>query len=221
MFTVNELYEDTKVNVEDNLGLVRLCAGRFKGKGIEYEELYSAGCMGLVKAVKAFDESRGVRFSTYAVPVILGEIKRLFRDGGAVKVSRSLKEKALRLSKVREAFERDNLREATVEELAALTGLEPMEIGECLCVMNPTVSLTVENDVELCVPTPPPDTDIVNRLALNQALASLEENERLLIQLRYFANKSQSEVAQRLGTTQVQISRREKKILAKLKSEIL
>ncbi len=221
MFTVNELYEETKVNAEDNLGLVRLCASRFKGKGIEYEELYSAGCVGLVKAVKAFDESRGVRFSTYAVPVILGEIKRLFRDSGAVKVSRGLKEKALRLSKVREEFERQNSREATVEELSLLTGLEPIEIGECLCVMNPTVSLTAEDGGELCLPTPPPDTDIINGLALNQALASLDENERLIIQLRYFANKSQSEVAQRLGTTQVQISRREKKILAKLREAMV
>ncbi len=165
MYTVNELYTETGASVEENLGLVRLCAGRFKGRGIEYEELYSAGCVGLVKASKAFDESRGVRFSTYAVPVILGEIKRLFRDGGSVKVSRSLKEKALRLSRVREHFESDNLREPTVEELCGLTGLDACEISECVCVMAPTVSLTMEDDKELCVPTPPPDEKIINTLA--------------------------------------------------------
>lgn len=93
IFEKNEQFPGEEISVEGNLGLVRLCASRFRGKGIEYEELYGAGCMGLVKAVKAFDKSRGVRFSTYAVPVILGEIRRLFRDGGAVKVSRIIKER--------------------------------------------------------------------------------------------------------------------------------
>ncbi len=217
MYTVNELYTDKGISVEENLGLVRLCAGRFKGKGIEYEELYSAGCVGLVKASKAFDESRGVRFSTYAVPVILGEIKRLFRDGGSVKVSRSLKERALKLTKIRESFESQHNREPTVDELCELTGYDACEIAECTCVMSPTVSLTMEDDKELCVPTPAPDDQIINMLALSQALNSLEEDEHLLINLRFFANKTQSEVAKRLGCTQVQISRREKRILAKLR----
>ena len=91
---------------EENLGLVHLCANRFRNKGLEYEELYSAGCVGLLKAVKAFDADRGVVFSTYAVPVILGEIKRLFRDGGTIKVSRSVKELSLRLSRIRQDFPR-------------------------------------------------------------------------------------------------------------------
>ncbi len=217
MYTVNELYVESGASVEENLGLVRLCASRFKGKGIEYEELYSAGCVGLVKASKAFDEARGVRFSTYAVPVILGEIKRLFRDGGSVKVSRGLKERALKIAKIRESFEAEELREPTVEELCRLSGLDASEISECICVMSPTVSLTVEDDKELCVPTPPPDEKIINSLALEQALGMLEKDERLLIEMRFFANKTQSEVASRLGCTQVQISRREKKILSKLR----
>lgn len=103
---------------EANLGLVHLCANRFRGRGIEYEELYSAGCIGLLKAVKAFDQNRGVQFSTYAVPVILGEIKRLFRDGGTVKVSRTLKEHAMQLQQLQETFQQTHSRAATIAELS-------------------------------------------------------------------------------------------------------
>ena len=99
---------------EENLGLVHLCANRFRGRGVEYEELYSAGCVGLLKAVRAFDSSRGVQFSTYAVPVILGEIKRVFRDGGAIHVSRGLRERAMRLQKLQEVFEQTHGRTPTL-----------------------------------------------------------------------------------------------------------
>ncbi len=105
---------------EDNLGLVHLCANKFRGRGIEYEELYSAGCVGLLKAVKSFDTERGVKFSTYAVPVILGEIKRIFRDGGMVKVSRSLKELSMKIQKIRDNFIKLNGREPLLSELAEL-----------------------------------------------------------------------------------------------------
>ena len=100
---------------EEHLGLVHLCANRFRGRGMEYEDLYSAGCIGLLKAVKAFDCTRGVQFSTYAVPVILGEIKRLFRDGGAVKVSRSLKEHAMQIQQLQEQFQQKHGRAATLD----------------------------------------------------------------------------------------------------------
>ena len=108
---------------EEHLGLVHLCANRFRGRGMEYEDLYSAGCIGLLKAVKAFDCTRGVQFSTYAVPVILGEIKRLFRDGGAVKVSRSLKEHAMQIQQLQEQFQQKHGRAATLTELAERSGL--------------------------------------------------------------------------------------------------
>ena len=104
--------------IEENIGLVHACAHRFQGKGIEYDDLFQAGCMGLVKATDAFDTGRGVRFSTYAVPVILGEMRRLFRDGGTVKVSRSLKELGMKLNRCREQFAREHGREATITELA-------------------------------------------------------------------------------------------------------
>ena len=222
MYLLNEAYAETSATAEENLGLVRLCAGRFKGKGIEYEELYSAGCIGLLKAVKSFDSTRGVRFSTYAVPVILGEIKRLFRDGGMIKVSRGLKERSLQIARARERFERENLREPTVEELAALTGLEPLDIAEAISVMQPTVSLTSGEDgeTELDIPVPPPDDKIINSLALKQVLDKLDERDRALIQLRFFCGLTQQAVADKLGCTQVQVSRREKKLLERLRSEL-
>lgn len=222
MYLLNEAYAETSATAEENLGLVRLCAGRFKGKGIEYEELYSAGCIGLLKAVKSFDSTRGVRFSTYAVPVILGEIKQLFRDGGMIKVSRGLKERSLQIARARERFERENLREPTVEELAALTGLEPLDIAEAISVMQPTVSLTSGEDgeTELDIPVPPPDDKIINSLALKQVLDKLDERDRALIQLRFFCGLTQQAVAVKLGCTQVQVSRREKKLLERLRSEL-
>ncbi|MBQ8396432.1 MAG: sigma-70 family RNA polymerase sigma factor [Oscillospiraceae bacterium] len=222
MYLLNEAYAETSATAEENLGLVRLCAGRFKGKGIEYEELYSAGCIGLLKAVKSFDSTRGVRFSTYAVPVILGEIKRLFRDGGMIKVSRGLKERSLQIARARERFERENLREPTVEELADLTGLEPLDIAEAISVMQPTVSLTSGEDgeTELDIPVPPPDDKIINSLALKQVLDKLDESDRALIQLRFFCGLTQQAVAAKLGCTQVQVSRREKKLLERLRSEL-
>jgi len=122
-----------KPAAEDNLGLVHICANRFRGRGIEYDDLFSAGCIGLLKAVKAFDSGRGVRFSTYAVPVILGEIKRLFRDGGSVRVSRSLKELSLRLQRLCESFRQKEMREPTVAELAALSGESEAAVSEALC----------------------------------------------------------------------------------------
>ena len=131
---------------QDNLGLVHLCANRFKNRGIEYEELYSAGCIGLLKAVKAFDADRGVLFSTYAVPVILGEIKRLFRDGGAIKVSRSTKELSLRLTRLREQYMLKTGQEPTVSQLAELSQSDEESVIEALSVSAAPVSLTAEND---------------------------------------------------------------------------
>lgn len=221
MYTTNEAYaEAAETTVEGNLGLVRLCAGRFRGMGIEYEELYSAGCMGLVKAVKAFDKSRGVRFSTYAVPVILGEIRRLFRDGGAVKVSRSLKERAVKISREAQRLEHELGREPRISEISDSTGIPPEDVAEAICVMNPVVSLTRETDdgAETAdIPVEAPDIRITDSIALSQALESLEERDRALIYMRFFANLTQQKTAQRLGMTQVQVSRREKKVLSELR----
>ena len=123
---------DSEKAVRDNIGLVHACARRFRGRGIEYDDLFQAGCLGLVKAAGSFDESRGVRFSTYAVPAILGEIKRLFRDGGTVKVGRSLKELSLRARRESAAFLQREGRPPTVGELAARLGVEPEQAAEAL-----------------------------------------------------------------------------------------
>lgn len=205
----------------DNLGLVHTCARRFIGRGIEYDDLYQAGCMGLVKAVDGFDEARGLKLSTYAVPVILGEIRRLFRDGGTVKVSRSLKELSLRVSKERDVFQLECGREATIGELAERLGLEREQVVEALGASLPALSLTRSDDDadgdEIDLPVASPADLITDRLALHQVLSLLSEEDRLLIEWRYFRRKTQQYTADELGMTQVQVSRRERAILRRLR----
>ena len=144
----------------DNIGLVHACARRFMGRGIEYDDLFQSGCMGLVKAADGFDEERGLKFSTYAVPVILGEIRRLFRDGGTVKVSRSLKELSLRASRERDAFTAREGREPSVGELADLLGVEREQAVEALGASMPALSLTrageEDDGEEIDLPVTPP-----------------------------------------------------------------
>lgn len=208
---------------EENLGLVHLCANKFRGRGIEYDELYSAGCIGLLKAVKAFDSGRGVKFSTYAVPVILGEIKRLFRDGGAIKVSRSLKELSMRIQRCCESFRQREGREPSLSELAELSGESEADISEALCVSQPLLSLTSGDDDEgqIDIPSESPDEAIVDLLALRQIMAELEPKDRALLELRYFRNLTQTKTAKALGMTQVQVSRREKKLLLQMREKLL
>ena len=135
--------------IEDNLGLVHSLCKRFAGRGIEYDDLYQAGCIGLIKAADAFDEQRGLCFSTYAVPVIMGEIRRLFRDGGSVKVSRSVKELGLKINREKQLLEQRFCREPTVTELAEAVGVSAEDITEAMCALQPTVSLTREDDGEV------------------------------------------------------------------------
>lgn len=212
--------QETEAFVAKNLGLVHSCANRFRGRGIEYDDLYGAGCMGLVKAVAGFDESRGLCFSTYAVPVILGEMRRLFRDGGAVKVSRGLKEFSLKVTRERERFMKTQFREPTVSELADILGTSPERITEAIEVSAPPVSLTAEDGdgAEFDVIQESGCDAVCERLALHTALYRLEEKDRALIAMRYYGEKTQTQVAQALNMTQVQVSRREKKILLLLRA---
>lgn len=210
--------------IELNLGLVHSCAHRFKGRGIEYEDLFQAGCMGLVKATDAFDETRGVRFSTYAVPVILGEMRRLFRDGGTVKVSRTLKELSLKVTRTRERLSVEWGREPTVNELAEALEIEPSAVVEALSAAAPALSLTgsdEEGAPQIDLPVESPEEQLADSLSLRQVLQHLEERDQMLIQLRYFKGKTQVETAAVLGMTQVQVSRREKKILLKMRELLL
>lgn len=201
--------------IESNMGLVHACANRFKGRGIEYDDLFQAGCLGLVKAFKNFDESKGFAFSTYAVPVILGEIKRLFRDGGSVKIGRALKEKSRLAVAKQEEITVELGREPTVSELAESMNIEPAEAAMLLNVSAPVASLTIGDDGEnqLDLPVESHEKEISDSIALKQILESLEERDRKIIEFRYYMNLTQSVTAKHLGMTQVQVSRREKAIL--------
>lgn len=212
-----------KIVVEENLGLVHACAHRFSGRGIEYEDLYGAGCIGLCKAAEAFDRERGVKFSTYAVPVILGEIRRLFRDGGAVKVSRSLKELGLKVQHARELLQAQSGKDPTVQELAGFLQLEPEQVAEAAMALSPVVSLTEseeEGGGQIDLPVDSPEEKITDCLSLRQAMQQLEERDRRLIVLRYYGRKTQSQTAHILGMTQVQVSRREKKLLLFMREKL-
>lgn len=215
--------EERDKMIRENLGLAHSCAHRFKGRGIEYEDLFQAGCMGLIKATDAFDENRGVRFSTYAVPVILGEMRRLFRDGGSVKVSRTLKELSLKTVRAKERLSVREGREPTVGELARELGVEPEQVVEALNVSAPPLSLTEgeeEGAGQIDIPVESPEEALSDSLALRQQLSGLEERDRALIRLRYYGGKTQVQTAEILGMTQVQVSRREKKILTRLRGEM-
>ena len=211
--------------IEKNLGLVHSCAGRFRGRGIEYDDLYSAGCMGLIKAYDGFDEGRGVCFSTYAVPVILGEIKKLFQDGGTVKVSRSIKELGLRINAARERHLKLSGSEPTVAQLAEELGETPEAIALAIRAAMPAMSLTPEGDEEgerqMDIPVESPEEELADKIGLDEVLESLPEQDRKLIQLRFYGNRTQSDTARLLNTTQVQISRRERKILQWMRMRLL
>ena len=183
--------------VEENLGLVHSCCKRFKGKGIEYEDLYMAGCVGLIKAVDKFDDTLGYKLSTYAVPVILGEIKRLFREGGTVKVSRNLKELYLKINTLTE--KENNL---TISEIA-----EKLDTTE----ENTEIDLTVNSCEEECT----------EKISLKKALEDLCDEDNKLIELRYFKHMTQKETGKTLNMTQVQVSRKEKRILHNIRSKML
>ena len=206
--------------IQNNMGLVHSCAHRFRGRGIDYEDLFQSGCMGLIKAYDAFDESRGVMFSTYAVPVILGEIKRLFRDGGTVKVSRRLKELSIKATRLSDELIKKNGEEPTIAQLAALMECSEELLVEAVCAARPSLSLTAENDEEsreLDIPVICEEERITERLTLQDAIARLSPTEQSILSERFFKNKTQAQTAEMIGTTQVQISRKERKMIQKLR----
>lgn len=218
---MNEADKKKQALITENLGLVHACAARFKGRGVEYDDLFQAGCVGLIKASEGFDESLGYAFSTYAVPTILGEIKRIFRDGGTVKIGRAAKEKARQLLKAKEELTNQLDREPTISELAEYSSMSVPETAELICAATPPLSLTAENEdnenQEMDIPVPSSDEGITDRLALHQVMQALDETDRNIIDLRYFKGLTQTVTAKKLGMSQVQVSRREKVILLKLR----
>lgn len=215
---------------QKNTGLVHHVVKRFVNRGnVEAEDLFQIGAMGLIKAIEKFDVDFGVCFSTYAVPLIMGEIRRYLRDDGMIKVSRSIKENARRLKMVREEFWKDMGREPTVSELSEMSGIAvedivtAIEAGREVESIYKTMYESDGNEVLLLdmLGGEGESEEIVNRLMLEKMLSGLDEREKNLIRLRYFENKTQVQVAGDLGMSQVQVSRMEKKVLLRLRREAM
>ncbi|MFA9378490.1 MAG: RNA polymerase sporulation sigma factor SigF [Lachnotalea sp.] len=212
--------------VKENLGLVWSIVKRFNGRGHEQEDLFQIGSIGLIKAIDKFDMTYEVKFSTYAVPMISGEIKRFLRDDGMVKVSRSLKENGYKIRQATQYLSHEMGREATLEELAAATELSTEDIVMALDAnvevesIYKTVYQGDGNQISLVDKLMEKRDDqekLLNRMLLEQLLGELEEKEKTLIMLRYYQDKTQMDVAKALGISQVQVSRMEKKILLRMR----
>ncbi len=214
--------------VTHNTALVKSIVKKFLGRGIEYDDLYQIGCLGLVKAINHYEASFGVRFSTYAVPMIAGEIKRFLRDDGMVKVSRSLKELASKAAAAQERLRRSLGRDPGIAELAKALEAAPEDVAMALEAARPHISLfeplyDEHSDTTLLdqmQKESAPDVQMVDRILLKDLLSTLEARERQLIFLRYFQDKTQSEIAQLMGVSQVQISRMENRIIRKLREAV-
>lgn len=215
--------------VEENMGLVYTIVRRFAGRGHEMEDLVQIGSIGLMKAIDKFDTSFDVKFSTYAEPMIAGEIKRFLRDDGMIKVSRSLKETAGKAYMMREILEKKNGREPTLEEISAEIGATredivlAMESAAEVESLHKTIYQGDGNAISLMDRLEDqrnPNEELLNHMVLNELLKGLPQEERTLIRMRYFEEKTQTEVAKALGMSQVQVSRYEKKILKKLRGRI-
>ncbi|MBO5421341.1 MAG: sigma-70 family RNA polymerase sigma factor [Clostridia bacterium] len=210
--------------IESNLGLVHSCAHKLRGRGVEYEDLFQAGCVGLIKAVDGFDESRGFSFSTYAVPVILGEMKRIFRDDGTVSVSRSLKEKGRKINFEKEAFVKQFNREPTIKEIADRLGFDEYETVQAITASMPVISMTMQdedNENQFDIPVDSHEQGVSTLIALEQVMDELDQRDKDIIRMRYFSGLTQTVIAEKLGMTQVQVSRREKVILKQMRSKLL
>lgn len=218
-----------EILTENNMGLVHSIARRFQNRGVEMEDLIQIGCIGLLKAIDKFDTSYDVRFSTYAVPMITGEIKRFLRDDGMVKVSRSLKETAAKAYTVGEELFLKEGKEPRMEEIARELGITREELVLAMDSQGQVESLQKTiyqsdgNEISLEDKLPLEENQqemVVNRMFLEQALGTLDRKERELIYLRFFQDRTQSSIAQQMGMSQVQVSRMEKKILNRLRANL-
>lgn len=214
--------------IEENMGLVRSIALRFRDRGTDYEDLVQIGIIGMMKAVRSFDPGREVVFSTYAVPLIMGEIKRHLRDDGPVKISRVYKRLSAELGRVRNKILTDEGREPSISELAQICGISVEDAAVALETVNPIASLSESygDDEKLTLESQlaSPDREIEklnDKIALSQAISRLPRDWQKIITLRYYRNLTQQQVANMLGLSQVKVSREEKKILTVLKGELL
>lgn len=221
--------ESRDLLIEKNMGLVGSVVRRFSHRGYEPEDLFQIGVIGLMKAIDYFDTSYNVKFSTYAVPMISGEIKRFLRDDGMIKISRSLKEYAWKIQKAREELNNKNGREASLSELCACTGIAPedvisaMEAGCEVESLNKVIFQSDGQPVHLAdklVEKKDYHGELLDHLLIEELLANLDTRERELIILRYYCNETQSKIAEYFGVSQVQVSRMEKRVLRQLREKI-
>lgn len=208
--------------IEDNTGLIWSVARRFFGRGVDPDDLYQLGCVGFLKAIEGFDEAYGTRFSTYAVPKISGEIRRFLRDDGAVKVSRGIKEQAMRIRSVRTQLEQRLNREPTVSELSAETGFSPEDIAFAETAAGPAESLHRESGpdgftLELVLGDYEAEERMLEQVTLRALIEQLPDKERQVIALRYYHGMTQQNCAKVLRVSQVQISRLEHRALDRLR----
>ncbi len=214
--------------LEHNTSLLKSILRRYLGKGVEYDDLFSLASLGFLKAIAGFDESFGVRFSTYAVPMIAGEIKRFLRDDGSVKVSRAMKKAAREINRYIENFTLAHARQPTVREIAEAFSMDEGEVSLTLGSSRMPVSIYEQTDYKdekattLAdkLPAKEGQEEILDKMILKEAIEKLPEREKKIVFLRYFRDMTQSEVAKAIGVSQVQISRIESKVIAALKRDL-
>lgn len=212
--------------LQNNLPLIKSIVKRYQNKQIEYEDLIELGTLGFIKALNNFQTSFGVRFSTYAVPMIAGEIKRFIRDNGAIKVSRSIKAQNQKINKYIDEFLQKNQKEPTVSEIAEYMGIDEQETVFIMDSSKYPVSIYAESDEDgltladkLC--SKENQDDYIEKMVLRDLIEKMDERDKKIIILRYYRDKTQSEIAKELGVSQVQISRLESKLLEKMRKELV
>ncbi len=214
--------------LEHNVSLVKCIVKRYLGKGVDYDDLFQIACMGFLKAIAGFDERFGVKFSTYAVPMIAGEIKRFMRDDGAVKVSRTMKQTAKEINVFIEEYTLKNGRQPSVSEVGQAFGLDEAETVFVMGSSKMPLSLYggaehkdgKERELIETLPASDNQEDWLDRMLLRGAIEGLPERERKIIVLRYFRDMTQSEVAEKIGVSQVQVSRIENKIIKEFREKL-
>lgn len=218
-----------EILLQNNVLLIKSIIKRFKNKGVDYDDLYQLGCVGFLKAIKNFDEKFGVVFSTYAVPMIIGEVKRFLRDDGTIKVSRMIKSQAILINRYIQSRNAENGETPTLDEISAALNMEREDVVLALDSAKMPLSLSGTIDdgsddkkVELVdkLPSNEREDDMVDKILLRSMIEKLPERERKVIIMRYYRDNTQSEIAEALGVSQVQISRIENKIIKQFKSQI-
>ena len=218
-----------EILLQNNVLLIKSIIKRFKNKGVDYDDLYQLGCVGFLKAIKNFDEKFGVVFSTYAVPMIIGEVKRFLRDDGTIKVSRMIKSQAILINRYIQSRNAENGETPTLDEISTALNMEREDVVLALDSAKMPLSLSGTIDdgsddkkVELVdkLPSNEREDDMVDKILLRSMIEKLPERERKVIIMRYYRDNTQSEIAEALGVSQVQISRIENKIIKQFKSQI-